>query len=181
MERTKVIVAGLMVMDIIVKPVSPALFTQDSSFVDTMDFLTGGDAMNVAVNLSKLGMEVHAAGLVGDDVGGRKVIEDLDRNGVHRDLVEVRSDVSTTVSLVMSRSDGERHFVCRADSTRKYSGPGLKDSLGDAKALYIGSMMALPGLEKGVLAEAIEMTADMEDTDQLSAYISDETADAAFK
>lgn len=153
MERAKVLVAGLMVMDIIVKPVSPALFEVDSSYVKSMDFLTGGDAMNVAVNLGKLGLDVHACGLVGDDVGGKKVIDDLDKNGVNRDLVEVREGITTTISLVMGRSDGERHFVCLIDSTDKYDGRGLKEALDGAKALYIGSMMALPGLENGVLRD----------------------------
>lgn len=153
MERAKVLVAGLMVMDIIVKPVSPALFEMDSSYVKSMDFLTGGDAMNVAVNLSKLGLDVHASGLLGDDVGGRKVIDDLDKNGINRDLVEIREGITTTISLVMGRSDGERHFVCLIDSTDKYDGRGLKEALDGAKALYIGSMMALPGLENGVLRD----------------------------
>ena len=151
MDGAKVLVAGLMVMDILVKPVSPALFETDSSFVDSMDFLTGGDAMNVAVNLSKLGLNVYASGLVGYDVGGKKVIEDLDRHNINRDLVEIRGDVTTTVSMVMCEKDGERHFVCLTDSTKKYDGHGLMDGLDGAKAVYIGSMMALPGLENGVL------------------------------
>ena len=36
------------------------------------------------------------------------------------------------------------------------------------------------GSEGISLAEALEMTKDMEDTDQVSAYITDEVADACF-
>lgn len=141
-------------MDILVKPVDTSLFERDTTYPDSIEFLTGGDALNVAVNLARLGTEVFVSGLVGNDVGGLMVLRDLDRCGADHTLVEICDDVSTTVSIVMNCPDGERHFVCKLDSTQRYDGSRLtNDTLRDVAALYIGSVMALPGLENGVLAE----------------------------
>ena len=155
-KREKIIVAGLMVMDILVKPVDISLFENDTNYPDSIDFLTGGDALNVAINLGKLGAKVSVSGLVGRDSGGDLILRDFDKNGVDRKLVEIRDDVQTTVSIVMSCKNGERHFICRPDSTLRYDASVLTEEvLSDAKLLYIGSTMALPALEGPALRDLL--------------------------
>lgn len=156
-EVGNVLVAGLMVMDIVVKPVDAKLFERDTTHVANMEFLTGGDALNVAVNLAKLGENVRACALVGEDSAGALIRRTLAQSGADCAGILVDPAVHTSVSIVMNRPDGERHFVCHLDSTERYDASNISDAdLHDARALYIGSMMALPGLEGGVLKALFE-------------------------
>lgn len=135
-------------LDILVKPVDVSLFENDTNYADSIDFFTGGDALNVAINLGKLGAKVSVSGLVGRDNGGDLILRNFDKAGIDRKLVEIRDDVQTTVSIVMICKNGERHFICCPDSTLHYDASILTDEvLSDAKLLYIGSAMALPALE----------------------------------
>lgn len=155
-KNDKILVAGLMVMDVVVKPVDASLFETDTSFPESISFLTGGDALNVAIDLRKLGADVTVSGLVGNDAGGDLILREFNRRGINCGLVESRSGVDTTVSIVMCRPDGERNFICHADSTYRYDAANLNDEVLDRfGALYIGSVMALPALEKGRLADLL--------------------------
>lgn len=152
-----VIVAGLMLMDIIVKPVDKSIFDNDTNRVDCIEFLTGGDALNVAVNLAKLGENVRAAALLGNDTAGDLVRKNLAECGVDCSVLDIRPEISTSVSLVMTRPDGERSFACKLDSTDRFDASSITDEILDsAKAVYIGSVMELPGLEGGPLKALFE-------------------------
>lgn len=159
MERGNgsIIVAGLMLMDIVVKPVDEGIFGRDATYVDHIDLLCGGDALNVAVNLGKLGERVRASALVGADAAGELVRKTLSDCGVDCSLLTVDPKLNTSVSVVMARPDGERSFVCRLDSTQRYDASGIRDEdLDDAGAVCIGSVMALPALEGGPLRDLFE-------------------------
>lgn len=148
-----VVVAGLMLMDIIVKPVDETIFIHDTNHVDSIEFLTGGDAMNVAVNLAKLGESVKASALLGVDAAGTLVQQVLKECGADCSILKIDPNVTTSVSIVLTHPDGERNFACKLDSTEHYDASSITDEILDgAKALYIGSMMELPALEGGVLA-----------------------------
>lgn len=152
-----IVVAGLMLMDIIVKPVDKSVFDNDTNRVDSIEFLTGGDAMNVAVNLAKLGEKVQASALLGTDAAGDLVQKTLSLNGVDCSILDVNPEVKTSVSLVLTRPDGERNFACKLDSTDHYNASKITDEvLDNAKALYIGSVMELPSLEGGPLKKLFE-------------------------
>ena len=153
-EVGNVLVAGLMVMDIVVKPVDAKLFERDTTHVANMEFLTGGDALNVAVNLAKLGENVRACALVGEDSAGALIRRTLAQSGADCAGILVDPAVHTSVSIVMNRPDGERHFVCHLDSTERYDASNISTLVYDAER-SIGSMMALPDW-RGVLKALFE-------------------------
>lgn len=156
-EGGYIIVAGLMIMDVIVKPVDKSFFDRDGGIVDSIEFLTGGDALNVAVNLAKLGEKVRASALLGNDAAGDLVRKNLAGCGVDCSGLRVDPNVKTTVSVVLTHSDGERTFAYRPDSTDRYDASDITDDvLDNAKAVYIGSAVELPGLEGGPLKALFE-------------------------
>jgi len=69
----------------------------------------GGNAVNAAMHLSRLGHKVRYAGRVGDDADGEWLLRILNRVGVDTSLVETVPGKSgvTVIELV----DGERKFV----------------------------------------------------------------------
>ena len=62
MRTFDVVSAGLMVMDIIASPVGREVFERDTVYPDKIAYSAGGDALNVAINLAKLGAKVAIAG-----------------------------------------------------------------------------------------------------------------------
>ena len=71
---------------------------------------TGGNVCNVGIALAKLGSSVSACGMVGDDVLGRAVLEQLKAAGVNTDAV-TRSDADqTSATIVAVPKGGERTF-----------------------------------------------------------------------
>src|SRR5262245_55393099 len=54
------------------------------------DAAVGGNALNVAVHLVRLGFETEFIGVVGDDARGDRIRAALARVGVHADRVHVR-------------------------------------------------------------------------------------------
>lgn len=67
----------------------------------------GGGANNVAVALSRLGFAVGLAAAVGDDESGKKLIKNLDDNGVDTRLVKVVRHRDTGFSLIVVSPSGE--------------------------------------------------------------------------
>ncbi|MDD4134843.1 MAG: carbohydrate kinase family protein, partial [Eubacteriales bacterium] len=152
-----VLCAGLMVMDVIVTGAQRQVFDQDTQYVQNIQYATGGDALNVAINLAKLGARVAMAGNVGNDAAGTSVIKRLDTAGIGYDLVHVMDDSATATSIVFREEDGERHFLYHPGANDSFTAAQLTDEvLAQARILYIGSVMGLPGLERGQLAQLLK-------------------------
>ena len=63
----KVLCAGLIVCDVLAKPISKEVLEADTSTADYIVLRGGGDAFNVAVNLTSLGVDASLAGRIGED------------------------------------------------------------------------------------------------------------------
>jgi ribokinase len=75
----------------------------------------GGKALNQAVALARLGAQVAAVGVVGEDGPGRDVVAALGRERVDVQWVETRADTATTVCLCFVGDDGESAIVWHID------------------------------------------------------------------
>ncbi|MBE6686895.1 MAG: carbohydrate kinase family protein [Ruminococcaceae bacterium] len=149
MERKiDIISAGLMVYDILVSPVDENLFKVDTTHIDSINYKTGGDALNVALDAAKLGAKVCMGGVVGDDMPGRFLREEAQKAGVDTSGIVTSKENQSSVSVVLCREDGQRFFAYYGKANNEFDGTGISDELlADAKLLYIGSMMSLRGME----------------------------------
>lgn len=91
----------------------------------------GGKALNLAVALARLGAQVTAVGVVGDDGPGRDVLDALEREGVDADSIEVRDGVATTICLCFVSDDGESSIMWHIDDDVAIT-PGTIRSASDA-------------------------------------------------
>ena len=105
----KILCVGLMVCDVLVKPVSGELFSKDHTMVDALELSVGGDAFNVASNLKALGVESRLVSAVGKDRIGRFVRETLEDMGLETDGI-MDSEMPTAATVVMISANGERHL-----------------------------------------------------------------------
>jgi len=102
---------GIMVADIVARPVTELPARGQLALVERMELHTGGCAVNTAIALAKLGRRVAVLGKVGQDGFGDFVCHVLadygiDTSGVARDPV-----TNTSATMVMVDPEGERTFL----------------------------------------------------------------------
>ncbi len=103
---------GLIVADVIGTPIDlrrpPA--PGGLHFIKSITLTTGGNVCNTGMAMSKLGLKVAAAGLIGDDVLGRAMIEKLKEWGLDTSAVFTSDKAQTSASVVPVEPGGERCF-----------------------------------------------------------------------
>ncbi|MDF0542205.1 PfkB family carbohydrate kinase [Sphingobium sp. H39-3-25] len=80
----------------------------------------GGNALNVAVMMSRLGAVCGYLGCVGDDEGGRVLRAALEAEGI--DISRMRVRPGANARAYIGHVDGDRHFI--------KSGPGVRSDYG---------------------------------------------------
>lgn len=142
---------GLIVADVIGSPIDlrkpPA--PGGLSLINSVTLTTGGNVCNTGVAMAKLGMKVAAAGLVGNDVLGAAMTEQLRRSGVDTSAVHGTDADQTSATLVAVEPGGERVFFHTAGVTRRLDAATLRNCFPMfAKCQYvqIGYFGLLPGL-----------------------------------
>lgn len=137
-----------MVADIILNPVDAHIFEKDAVRINTIKYASGGDALNVAINLAKLGIEASICGMVGNDPSGRFLVDEAKGFGVETSGVIISDKYSTSTSVVLTESNGCRHFAYYGKSNDSFSYDMVSDiSIQNAKLLYIGSAMSLARID----------------------------------
>ena len=119
-RRNEAVIIGGGVADISVRPVTEEVFHSDSTPADDIAMQPGGDAVNEAIALSRLG---HGAALVtkfGRDPVGDLLVGTLRENGVDTAGIRREADLATSVNIVLVSPDGERRFITsRRSSLRR--------------------------------------------------------------
>jgi sugar/nucleoside kinase (ribokinase family) len=140
-----VLCVGLLAADILVRPVDRVDFSVDTRRVGSIDISSGGDCLNVALGLRKLGASVGFAGLVGDDQLGGYLRAGIARAGLDARGLQMRRETSTSSCLVLINSNGERTFFYHGGATDLFS---LSDvdlaQLDGTSAVHVGGTYSLP-------------------------------------
>lgn len=134
-----VLCTGLIVSDVLLYPVEPEVFSVDSWPVEDPRFMTGGDALNQAMILHRLGTHVRLVGCVGRDPFGEGVLRQLVAAGLDVALVEQTDAAPTSTSFVLRRGNGERHFLSVRGAADVYRFSRY-DILRNFRVLSIGSL-----------------------------------------
>ncbi|MCI8335271.1 MAG: carbohydrate kinase family protein [Lachnospiraceae bacterium] len=143
-----VLCVGLMVCDIMAKPFSAGILEKDHTKVNCIDMRVGGDAFNVAANLTALGTDNTLCSRVGRDHMGSFALKFAAAAGIGTEHI-LAGEKPTSVSLVMLEENGERHFASQDGASQFITGEEISDALlGEHDILYIGSLGDLPGLDR---------------------------------
>jgi ribokinase len=113
----------------------------------------GGKALNQAVALARLGAQVTAVGVVGDDGLGRDVLAVLAHEGIDVGSVERRARVATTVCLCFVGDDGESSIVWHIDDDVAVRGDTLRAALPTlqrADAVLITFELPVPAIREAI-------------------------------
>lgn len=112
---------GAGIVDIPLVPVRREMFEgTGSQSLERIALGVGGDALNEAMLLTRLGHPAMLVSVIGEDAAGDIVLRALDEAGVDRGCVVRRPGLDTGVNVVMVRGDGERGFITsRSGSLRR--------------------------------------------------------------
>jgi len=112
-----VTVIGPAVIDILASPVDLDAIAAGSRDLDRIRMSFGGDALNEAVALSRLGRKVRLISKVGDDVAGRRILSYMEENGIPTDDVRVQEGLDTAINIALIEKDGNRKFLMNPHSS----------------------------------------------------------------
>ena len=96
-----VTVIGPAIIDILAGPVNNNIFTLESLPMGTIRMSFGGDALNQAVILSKVGKKVQQITKVGDDEAGKRVLDFMKKNDISLKSVSLGEEISTGINIVL--------------------------------------------------------------------------------
>ncbi|MCD6291409.1 MAG: sugar kinase [Anaerolineae bacterium] len=111
MQTFDVVCLGIMIADVLARPVSRLPERGKLDLVDRMELHTGGCAVNTGIALTRLGIRTAVMGKVGEDGFGDYVINTLQRNGIDTSGVMRDHVANTSATMVMIGPDGERSFI----------------------------------------------------------------------
>jgi len=150
---------GHMCTDILVKDVDSYPKTGQLLPVESITQKTGGCAMNAAIGLAKLGVRTALIGKVGDDGFGRFIRKTLEDSGVNTEGLTVDPDSSTSGTIVLTRSDGERSFLhCYGTNATLCAADVDLEIVKNSRILFIGGTFLTPRFDgkdaAAILSEA---------------------------
>ncbi len=156
---TDVVCLGILVADVIARPVDRLPERGTLELVDEIRVHGGGCALNTASALARLGRHAAAAGKVGADPLGDVLLGVLEERGVDRRAV-VRDPVTpTSATVALVGADGERTFLHLPGANASLRAGDLDPELiFSGRALHVGGALLLEALDgeptAAVLAEA---------------------------
>ncbi|MEY8507504.1 carbohydrate kinase family protein [Lachnospiraceae bacterium 42-17] len=150
----KVLSAGLAFCDIPLSPVPGNILEIDNSSIEMPVSHTGGDALTVAVVLSKLGIQASFAGKIGKDINGQFIRKELVKNGVNTDMLIEDDSYGTAVSYILIEESGERHFLVNRGANDGLLSRDIPDeAVREADLVFFGSALAMQRMTDGEIAD----------------------------
>jgi sugar/nucleoside kinase (ribokinase family) len=151
-----IVCLGIMVADVVGRPLRALPEAGQLVLVDEMSLHTGGCAVNTATALSRLGLPSSVIGKVGADPFGDFILQALHERRVGAQGVSRDRDAGTAATMVMVDPDGERRFV-------HYIGANAHLTLDDVdfgvvegvSILHVGGSLVLPGIDGEPTAELL--------------------------
>ncbi len=147
---------GILVADVIVRTVDKVPERGKLGLVDSVQLYSGGNAMSASINLAKLGAKSAIIGKVGRDNFGAYLISELDKYNVDTRGIVADSGVSTSASVVLSDSGGERTFLHCANSNDAFTESDIDYSIvADSKLVFVAGTNLLKTFDGDQTAVAL--------------------------
>ncbi|MDO4943118.1 MAG: sugar kinase [Lachnospiraceae bacterium] len=152
-KKLDVICLGAAIVDIPLQPVSRDIFDIESYPVDRIAMTVGGDAMNEATIISRLGYKTGIISCVGNDAAGNFILNSCTRDHIDIEGITIDKDIDTSMNIGLVTADGERTFVTnRNGSLWKTSLVHVDfDKMKQAKILSLASIFNNPLLDGNAL------------------------------
>ena len=156
----KISVFGPVNVDVTARPVDFGKLHTGSLPMEDIRIAYGGDALNEAVVLRRLGAHVELISSVGQDETGDRLVRFLEKEGISGAGINRAADAPTSVNIVLVDPQGERYFLTdphgRMRRLRREDYLPFLASAGDIicfPGMFVSREMDIPAME-AVVAEA---------------------------
>ena len=156
----KISVFGPVNVDVMARPVDFGKLHTGSLPMEDIRIAYGGDALNEAVVLRRLGAHVELISSVGQDETGDRLVRFLEKEGISGAGINRAADAPTSVNIVLVDPQGERYFLTDPHGSmrriRREDYLPFLASAGDIicfPGMFVSREMDIPAME-AVVAEA---------------------------
>lgn len=153
--KKDITVIGNATVDVLAKPVNAKVFEIGSQPMENIKLSFGGDALNEAVVLTRLGKKVDLISKVGNDEAGSRILGFLKDSGIAVDKIIIESGIDTSINIVLIDEHGERHFLTNPlGSQRKLTEDDIYPHLDSAKgvvsfaSIFVSPLLDIPAMTR---------------------------------
>jgi len=153
---------GILVADVIAKPVDsipkPGLLER----IDSIAIYSGGCAMSAGIDMSKIGLRTAVLGKVGNDSFGSFLCGELEKYNVETAGIAIDRNIQSSASVVISASNGERSFlhVVGANGTFCYDDINW-DIIEDSRIVFVAGTMLMDAFDGADCARVLKKCKEM--------------------
>ncbi|HEX7456657.1 MAG TPA: carbohydrate kinase family protein [Candidatus Nanoarchaeia archaeon] len=108
--------------------------------VDDIIFETGGGATNAAVTFARQKLRASCIVRIGEDPGGKVIVESLQNEGVNTDLIIKDKENYTGYSIILTTNEGERTILVYRGASAHFTSDFVPKNKLEAKWLFISSL-----------------------------------------
>ncbi len=157
-----VVTLGILVADVLARPVDEWPERGLLVTVPEMTLHIGGCAANTGIGLAKMGVDTAVVGKVGNDGFGDFVINFLKKSGIDTRGVRRDPQASTSATMVMVHSDGERSFIHHIGANATLRPEEIDfEVISGAKLLHIAGCFLMPGFDGEPAAEVLRRAKEL--------------------
>lgn len=147
---------GILVADLLGRPIDQLPPRGRLGLVEEMRLHIGGCASNTGIDLAKLGVSTAVLGKVGCDGLGDFVVNTLEKAGLDTRGVVRDEHATTSATMVLVSSDGERTFLHHLGGNAYYRSSEVKwEVIEGAKILHVAGALVMPALDGEPMAEVL--------------------------
>lgn len=151
MKNIDVVCMGLSSVDVSVcGHLKEHFFNQSCTQADSVSICVGGDAINQAQTLAKLGHKVVYQGNLGNDAAGKLILAQAKEAGVDVSGVHVLEGIASAICVTMIDDEDDRHSVpsTAVSSNKAFSLKTVDfELIRRAKVVSLGSLFCFPKLK----------------------------------
>jgi sugar/nucleoside kinase (ribokinase family) len=125
-------------------------YDQKERIINDYSLRLGGSACIFACQCAKLGMRVSGIGVVGDDIFGKLVVNELQKANVKTDGICIDASLNTGISIALSRKNDRAILTVPGTFSAVTYDKIPDDFLKGAKHLHIASYYLLTGLKESM-------------------------------
>ncbi len=153
---------GILVADLLGRPIDELPPRGRLGLVDQMTLHIGGCAANTGIDLAKLGIPTAVLGKVGADGLGDFVVNTLKQHGLDIRGVVQDPQATTSATMVLVGSDGERTFLHHLGGNARYTAEDVHwDVISESRILHVAGALVMPALDGEPMAHVLRRAKQM--------------------
>jgi len=153
---------GILVADAIAKTVDKLPGKGKLDLVDQLELFTGGCAVNSAIAMAKIGMNTAIIGKIGEDGFGKFIHSVLKEENVNVNGLVVDPKSSTSASVVLVDSEGERSFLHSLGANAEFTDSDVDYSIIENSGIvFVAGTMLMPNFDGEPCARVLKRSKEM--------------------